>query len=108
MKTHTNSAKVLPLTIILILAMLMAPLAVFAGDGGDASPTAAPTGRAFLDQFQGRQFPNEMPPRDEYVTAQAAGVPLGASPEEAKAITDAWLAQFNAKNEKSGPNPIAL
>lgn len=62
----------------------------------------------FLSQFQGRQFPNEIPPRDDLVAAQAAGIPLGASRAEAEALLNKWYQNFYAKNEKSGPNPIAF
>lgn len=101
------SLRVLTVTVIAAMLMtLLAPMAVFASDARNAGPVMNP--HEFLDQFQPRPFPNKTPPRDEQVIAQAAGVPLNASPEEARAIMDAWAKQFAVKNEKSGPNPIAF
>jgi immune inhibitor A len=96
------------LSLLLITAMLVAPLSAFASGATAPAGPQQLKGRALLDQLNPRQFPNEMPPRDEAVIAAAAGVPVGASAAEAQAITDAWIKQFDARNEKSGPNPIAL
>ncbi len=62
---------------------------------------------AFLSQFKGRQFPNEMPPEDDWVVMKSLGIPLDASPEEIDALIREWYQDFNKKNEKGGPNPIA-
>ena len=86
--------------------MLVTPLAASANTASGPAPTG-PTGRALLDQVGGRQYPIETSPRDDQVIAEAAGVPVGATAAEAQTLTDAWLKQFNAKNEKGGPNPIA-
>ena len=95
------------MTLLVIAAMLITPLSVLAsGNAAPAGPQAL-RGRALIDTITPLQFPNNTPPVDDSVVAQAAGVPIGASAAEAQAMTDAWLAQFNAKNEKSGPNPIA-
>ncbi|HNS02625.1 MAG TPA: immune inhibitor A [Anaerolineae bacterium] len=94
------------LAVSLIVSMLAAPLAVSASSPTKRGPDN-PTGRELLDSLRGRQFPVETAPRDEQVIAEAAGVPLGATAAEAEAITDAWLKQFTARNEKGGPNPIA-
>lgn len=94
---------------LLVVAMLVtavAPMAAAAGADAESGP-AALTGRVLLDSLQARRFANEAPPRDEAVIAEAAGVPLNASAEEAQALSAAWEQQFAAKKEKSGPNPIA-
>jgi immune inhibitor A len=96
------------MSLLVIVAMLIAPLTAGASStAGPAGPQPL-KGRALLDSLTPRQFPNEMPPLDDQVVVEAAGVPLGATAAEAQALTDAWLQQFNARNEKSGPNPIAL
>ncbi len=53
-----------------------------------------------------RVFPNERPPRDDFVAAQAAGVEVGDSAEEIAALSE-WYSDFYTKKEKSGPNPLA-
>jgi immune inhibitor A len=53
-----------------------------------------------------RPFPNERPPRDDHVAAQAAGIKLGSSRAEIEAL-DAWYKTFYSRNQKSGPNPRA-
>ena len=95
------------MTLLVIAAMLITPLsAIASSDTAPAGPQAL-RGRALIDTITPLQFPNQIAPRDDSVIAQAAGVPVGATAAEAKAMTDSWLKQFNAKNEKSGPNPIA-
>ena len=95
------------MTLVVIAAMLITPLSVFAST--DVAPDGPQPlrGRALIDTITPLQFPNNTPPRDEQVVAQIAGVPVGATAAESDAIIEDWLAQFNAKNEKSGPNPIA-
>ncbi len=87
----------------LLLLLALIPLTASARDFDNGDAAGALTGRALIDQFQPRQFPNERPPRDDQVAAAAAGVELGAVD-----ALDAWYRDFYAKKEKSGPNPIAF
>ena len=73
------------MTLLVIAAMLITPLSVFAA--GDAAPAGPQQlrGRALIDTITPLQFPNQIAPRDDSVTAQAAGVPVGARWQERQA-----------------------
>ena len=93
------------LIMILAAAMLLSLLAPLTAFGAPYEGNDQPQlkGRALLDSLQPRRMPNEMPPRDDIVVAQAAGVSL-----DDQAAIDQWYKGFYAKKEKSGPNPIAF
>ncbi|MCP4540859.1 MAG: M6 family metalloprotease domain-containing protein [Chloroflexi bacterium] len=100
----------------LVASVLLSGIMAFVLLGGLASATlsaeSAPSvergdPHAFLSQFKGRQFPNEMPPADDWVVAKSVGFPVGSSADEANALMQAWYEDFKAKKDKSGPNPIA-
>ncbi|MCO6450026.1 MAG: immune inhibitor A [Caldilineales bacterium] len=93
--------KHLLVSVALLLALLLIiPLTASASDSNGGDSVRSP--RDFLNQFSPRQFPNERPPRDDQVAAEAAGVAIG----DTDAI-DAWYSDFYHKKEKGGPNPIA-
>ena len=93
------------LIMILVAAMLLSVLAPLTAFGAPYEGNDQPQlkGRALLDSLQPRRMPNEIPPRDDIVVAQAAGAPLND-----QAAIDQWYKGFYAKKEKSGPNPIAF
>ena len=81
---------------------------LLSGLGGAASASVEQgDSSGFLARFQARQFPNEMPPVDDWVVRQSLGIPVDASPEEVDALLREWYQDFDRKNEKGGPNPIA-
>jgi immune inhibitor A len=61
----------------------------------------------FLNGFNARPFPNQIPPAREDIVRQQIAIPEGATEAEIRALMDAWIREFNFKNAKSGPNPIA-
>ena len=87
----------------IVMLVLVVAVGAFVASPQQADGQAVLKGRALLDTLQPRQFPNEMPPRDDLVVAEAAGVSL----DDQFAI-DQWYKEFYTKKEKSGPNPIAF
>ncbi|RME45325.1 MAG: M6 family metalloprotease domain-containing protein, partial [Caldilineae bacterium] len=102
----------LALSAVLAIALLAVAFALLAGPSNTTANADAPVqqrnARQILDSVRGRRFPNLAPPRDDLVAARAAGVPLNASRAELDAALADWYARFNARHEKSGPNPMAF
>lgn len=96
--------RIKPLFLLFALAVVLLLLVFTAMTTATSTATSNPY--SYLSQFEGRLVPNERPPRDEFVAAQAAGFELDGSAASLQRLNK-WYAEFYTANEKSGPNPIA-
>ena len=103
--TQERKRKLWVMLIVMSGAFLLIALVALSLTSGQQVAKANPA--ELLSQYQGRQFANERPPRNDLIALQAAGIPVGASQAEAEAALNEWYSDFYAKKEKSGPNPIA-
>ena len=100
--SRVSNKKLSPFFILIGLTLLL--LLVFSVvQQQQASSAYSPS--EFLSGVNGRVVPNERPPRDDMVAAQAAGIRIGD--DGAAAALDQWYGEFSARKTKSGPNPIA-
>ncbi len=99
--SRVSNKKLSPLFILIGLTLLL----LFAFSVVQQQRASAYSPSEFLSGVNGRVVPNERPPRDDSVAAQAAGVKIGD--DGASTALDQWYGEFSARKTKSGPNPIA-